>query len=134
MSTIFLSPASVSTTACADRIRAAYGRTVDAVLDVGRELIAAKKSLPHGQFTAMVERDLPFQARAAQMYMRAADHPILSNPKWIALLPPSISKLDRLARLPPQELEAALARCWALRAGTPPRAALVLPPRPARSR
>ena len=42
----------------AERIRAAVGRTVQAIFEIGNELLAAKRALPHGEFIAMCKRDL----------------------------------------------------------------------------
>jgi len=94
----------------AARICAAYGRSIEAILDVGRELIAAKEALPHGEFQSMIRRDLPFGERMAQMYMRVARHRVLSNAKYTSHLPPSISTLYELSKLEPDELMPILRR------------------------
>jgi len=54
------------------RIREAYSQTVEAVFQVGRELLQAKRELPHGEFMAMVERELPFSYNTANRYMEIA--------------------------------------------------------------
>jgi hypothetical protein len=60
--------------ACGARIRTEMKTTADAVIAIGRELIAVKKSLPHGSFEAWVESECGFSVRSAQNYMRVARH------------------------------------------------------------
>src|SRR5262249_54258350 len=52
----------------ANRIKAALQRSV---VEIGHELIEAKKHLTHGQFAAWVERDTGLSIRMAQLIMRA---------------------------------------------------------------
>ena len=87
------------------RILAALQESVAAILKVGHLLIEAKKDLPHGEFQKMVERDLPFSPRQAQIYMRVAASPQFSNAKHASHLPPAINTLDLLGRLSAQEFE-----------------------------
>ena len=47
----------------------------------------------------------PFGQRTAEMLMAIANHPILSNPKFVSNLPPSWGTLYEMTRLPEQELE-----------------------------
>jgi hypothetical protein len=58
------------------RINAIHKKTatavVDGVLELGRTLLAAKESLPHGSFQKMIERDLTFGPRTAEMLMGIA--------------------------------------------------------------
>ena len=65
----------------AAEIRAAHRQSVRAILKLGRLLIAAKRGLPHGAFQKMVEQDLPFGLRTAQMLMAIAKDRRLSNAK-----------------------------------------------------
>lgn len=78
----------------AARITSAYA--IAAIVDVGKALLEAKVALPYGEFTAMVERDLPFGERLAQQFMRVARR---SNPQNSADLPAALSTLDALAGL-----------------------------------
>lgn len=91
--------------AFAERISAAYARSFDAILDVGRELIAAKDALPHGEWTRMIKRDLPFGERQAQRLMSIARHPVLANPTHGAFFTgQSVRALYELSRLEPEVL------------------------------
>jgi Protein of unknown function (DUF3102) len=56
----------------AARIKAAWQRSVDAIFETGRLLIAAKAKLPHGRFERMVQNELPFGERTAQALMAIA--------------------------------------------------------------
>ena len=66
----------------AARITATYLRALDALFVVGKQLLEAKATLPHGDFIKMCRRDLPFRERQAQRLMQIARHPVLSNPRW----------------------------------------------------
>jgi hypothetical protein len=94
----------------AKRITIAWQKTVQSILEVGRLLLAAKKKLPHGDFTAMVESDLPFSIRTAECLMSIARHPRLAkaNPHTCASLPSSWRALYELSRLPARQFVAAL--------------------------
>jgi hypothetical protein len=87
-----------------------YGKTVAAIIEVGRKLNEAKAALPHGDFSPMIKRDLPFGERSAQQYMQIARHSVLSNPQSSAHLPSSVCALAELARMPEAELEDAIER------------------------
>jgi len=94
-----------------DFVAAIWTRWLDSVrniLDVGRMLSEAKARLQHGEFLEMVERQLPFGPRAAQMLMAVAQNPILSNAKYISHLPPSWATLYELSRVPDVTLQAAI--------------------------
>ncbi len=71
------------------------------MIETGPRLIAAKGELPHGQFEAMVEQDLPLGPRTAQRLRAVADDDELVNPTHGSLLPASWRKLYELSRLPP---------------------------------
>ena len=47
----------------------------------------------------------PFGQRTAEILMEIANHPILSNPKFVSILPPSWGTLHEMTSLPEQELE-----------------------------
>jgi Protein of unknown function (DUF3102) len=80
----------------AERIRARITRHTRDAIETGRDLIAVKDHLDHGQFTAWVEVELGIPARTAQAYMQAArfadDE---AKTATVALLPPKT--LHRLA-------------------------------------
>jgi hypothetical protein len=83
----------------AARISACWRASLEAILEVGRLLAAAKAALPHGEFGAMCEAALPFTARTAQMLMAIAADPQISNPKFISHLPASWGALYELTTL-----------------------------------
>lgn len=70
----------------ADRVR---GLIRASVVEVGRELLAVKQQLEHGQFVTWVERECRLPIRAAQRAMRAAE---------------MVGKNDKLSYLPPDGL------------------------------
>jgi Protein of unknown function (DUF3102) len=64
----------------AGQISAAWRSSIEAIFECGRLLIAAKDALDHGEFTKMVEHDLPFGERTAQRLMVIARDTRLTNP------------------------------------------------------
>lgn len=58
----------------AAKINAAWQKSLEGILEAGRELIAAKADpdLPHGEFEAMIGSDLLFGASTAQRLMKIA--------------------------------------------------------------
>jgi hypothetical protein len=54
------------------RIHTEIKKTAESAIAIGGELIAAKKTLPHGRFQAWVEPECGFSLRTAQNYMRTA--------------------------------------------------------------
>jgi N6-adenosine-specific RNA methylase IME4 len=95
--------------AWADRIAAAWQKSVEGVIEVGRLLTEAKAALDHGAFTEMIERDLPFKARTAQRLMAIAADERLSNPTHVSLLPPHWGTLYELTKLSNEQFEAKIA-------------------------
>lgn len=91
--------------AWAIRIRARWQMGVEAIISTGRLLLEAKEILPHGSFQRMVEEELPFKIRMAQMLMTIAANPLFSNAQYIALLPPTVTTMYDCARLTPPEFE-----------------------------
>jgi hypothetical protein len=87
-----------------EQITASWNKQIETILATGRLLLEAKEELQHGQFQAMIARELPFGPRTAQMLMTVAKHPVLSNAKYISHLPPSWSTLADLAAFPDNEL------------------------------
>jgi hypothetical protein len=90
-------------------ITSAFRKIVESRIETGRRIIAAKGGLPHEEFTAMVEEDLPFGSGEAQMLMAVAQHPVVSNPKHASHLPICLEALYELMRLPTPTLEAKIA-------------------------
>jgi hypothetical protein len=92
-------PPGAPASAWAVRISACWQASVKAILEVGRLLSEAKAALPHGAFGAMIESDLPFTARTAQMLMAISADPQISNPKFISHLPANWGALYDLSTL-----------------------------------
>jgi Protein of unknown function (DUF3102) len=73
----------------ANRIRKRIGKATQDLIDIGRDLLAAKKHLlDHGEFITWVESEVGIVRRTAQAYMAVAK---LADEKGaaIALLPPT---------------------------------------------
>lgn len=79
--------------------RAGEFQTVEAVFQVGRELLQAKQALPHGEFQKMVERELPFSNQTARCYMSIATCHHFKNASIASVLPSSWYTLSVLQRL-----------------------------------
>jgi N6-adenosine-specific RNA methylase IME4 len=92
--------------AWAVRIAGAWRQSVQAVIETGRLIKQAKDDLDHGEFTAMIESDLPFGARTAQRLMRIAADKRLSNPTHVSLLPSHWGTLYELTKLDDRQFEA----------------------------
>ena len=86
-----------------NKITTTWNKQVESILDTGRLLIQAKKELEHGQFTKMIEEQLPFGERTAQRLMTIAEHPVLSNPTHVWVLPSSWGTLYQIAANIPEE-------------------------------
>ncbi|MGF7175876.1 DUF3102 domain-containing protein [Azospirillum doebereinerae] len=80
-------------------IQREWSNALEATVAVGRRLNEAKATLPHGDYEAMVEADLPFSAATARKLRKAAE---LVDSGEIALdrLPESYTTLYAIATLP----------------------------------
>ncbi len=85
--------------AWAAEIASCWRRGVEAIIETGRAIAAAKAALAHGEFVAMCERALPFSARTAQRLMAIAEDGRLTDPTLASHLPPSWDTLYVLTRL-----------------------------------
>ena len=92
----------------ANRIRRRFSDAVEAILDVGMDLIAAKRELPHGEFEKMVLEDLGWHSSTARRLMAIARHPVLGNRAHVHVLPPSWGTLYELTKLPAPALTKAI--------------------------
>jgi Protein of unknown function (DUF3102) len=92
------------------RITESWRASVEAIIEVGRLLMAAKAALPHGEFGPMIETRLPFGARTAQRLMAIASDSRLTNPHRVSLLPASYSTLAELTHLSDDELASGFAQ------------------------
>ncbi len=87
-----------------------WNRAQSAFLDIGRLLIRAKDTLPHGEYMASVEERLPFASRTAYQLREAARWALeMERRKTIALdqLPSSYSTIYLLSTLDPPTYKAA---------------------------
>jgi hypothetical protein len=89
----------------ADRIGGHLRNAAEHVIEAGRDLIDAKAELGHGKFERMVVEHLRCSLRTAEMLMKIARDPVLSNPKHASLLPAAWTTLYELQKLPPFILE-----------------------------
>jgi hypothetical protein len=95
----------------AQRINAAWQKSIGGILDTGRELIAARKGLKHGEWQAMFDRGLiRFSRETAFRLMKIASNPVLSNVAHEQRLPQSWATLYELSRFRPDVLELYMAR------------------------
>lgn len=83
----------------AERISACWHRSREAFIEAGRLLCAAKASLDHGEFTLMVETQLPFKLRKAEMLMAIYRDRRLVNLHVHAILPNELGTLYEITRL-----------------------------------
>jgi hypothetical protein len=91
-------------------IRARHKRFVEDFFGMGDDLIVARKQLDHGEFTKMIERDLPFGKRTAQILMKISADLRLRKANHDSLLPPlGWQTYHELTKLSDDELENALA-------------------------
>jgi hypothetical protein len=82
---------------------------VKALIEAGRDLLAAKSELDHGDFHSMFAPGrLRISQRTAELFMQVASHPALSKPKNYSLLPPTLNALTKLSHLPETTLQAAI--------------------------
>ncbi len=90
-----------------DRIRPHLVGAAEGIIAAGRELLAAKETLPHGAFGPLLT-ELGISPRTAQRLMRAAS--VLADATPVSHPPPaSVAVLDVLARLDDDDLAAAIA-------------------------
>jgi hypothetical protein len=93
-----------------DAINRLWGRAQGAFLDIGRLLIRAKETLPHGEYIAAVEERLPFASRTAYQLREAARWALEMDRRHtipLARLPGSYSTIYLLSTFDPPLLEAA---------------------------
>jgi hypothetical protein len=92
----------------ASQVCAQLGKSVEAIIEVGRLLVKAKADLPHGEWGRLFEDGLvPFSIDTAQRLMAIAMHPALSNAAHARYLPPAWGTLYELTKVEPKRLTAA---------------------------
>jgi hypothetical protein len=104
-------PAQISRTRAewAADIRAAHTEVVEAFLELGQKLLAAKQELAHGEFLQMIENDLPFTSSTAQRLMKIASNREQANAARAQLLPAKWTVAYELTKLPEGTLKTAVA-------------------------
>ena len=83
----------------AGRVRASMRETFKGVLETGRILIRAKAALPYGQWLPMLAK-AGLEKRQAQMWMEVARNPRFVNASPDLLLPPCMTTLHQIGKLP----------------------------------
>ncbi|HEY2531552.1 MAG TPA: DUF3102 domain-containing protein [Xanthobacteraceae bacterium] len=93
----------------AHRIRKRIGKATQDLIDIGRDLLAAKELLEHGEFIKWVEAEVGIARRTAQAYMAIAK---LAEDKGaaIALLPPTTVHRLAAKSAPPEVVSEVLAK------------------------
>lgn len=99
----------------APRINAEWRKSVEGILNVGRQLIAAKESCEHGEFLRLfkghdnaVSEPVPFGERSAEMLIAIASNKVLSNPNHGSDIPASWRSLYELTKLDDEQIVAGI--------------------------
>lgn len=99
----------------APRINAEWRKTVQGIVNVGRELIAAKAACEHREFSRLfkgsdnpVPEPVPFTIHTADRLMRIAARPAIADCAHAHSLPQSWATLHELARLDDDEIVAGI--------------------------
>jgi hypothetical protein len=94
-------------------IKTAWNKQVSGIIETGQLLLAAKKALSGtGKWLKLFDPkigDLPFCEDTAQLLMKIARHPVLSNAEHVRHLPPHWGTLAVLSKATPKQLERWLA-------------------------
>jgi hypothetical protein len=94
----------------ASRIRKCIGKATQDLIDIGRDLLAAKKNLvDHGAFIEWVESEVGIVRRTAQAYMALAKFAD-DNGAAIALLPPTTAHRLAAKSAPPEVVSKVVAK------------------------
>ena len=83
----------------AGRVRASIGKTFTQVLETGKILLQAQAELPHGQWLPMLKK-AGLKPRTAQVWMAVACDRRFANASPDSLLPPCVTTLYWISRLP----------------------------------
>lgn len=99
----------------AAKIHCEWRKSIDGILGVGRQLIAAKKRCGHGEFLRLfkghenaVSDPVPFSERTAERLIAVASHAVISNPTHVSDLPQSWGTLYELTKLDDETLIAGI--------------------------
>ena len=88
----------------AEVIKGDLGRAVEGIVSAGRNLIAAKADVAHGEWLPML-KEIGISDVWANKLMRIGANPALSNPNHGSDLPHAIKALFELSRLDPEDIE-----------------------------
>lgn len=99
----------------APRINAEWRKSVEGILNVGRQLIAAKEACEHGEFLRLfkghekaVRKPVPFGERSAEMLIAIASNKVLTDPNHGSDIPASWRSLYELSRLDDEQIVAGI--------------------------
>jgi hypothetical protein len=82
-----------------DRITAAWQKGVASIVETGKLLVEAKAQVDHGEWTRLIESELPFDRTTAFRLITIAQHPIVSNVANWQHLPTSWRTLYELTKV-----------------------------------
>ncbi|PNQ99356.1 hypothetical protein C1S70_07255 (plasmid) [Azospirillum argentinense] len=91
----------------AEDIRRNWLNALEATVQVGRRLNEAKEKLPHGEYEAMVEQDLPFKPATARKLREVATF-VDSGKVPLEQLPEAYSTVYAIATMPEEQRQKAL--------------------------
>jgi hypothetical protein len=99
----------------APKIHGEWRKSIEGILGVGRELIAAKESCEHGEFLRLfkghenaVSDPVPFTESSGRMLMQIAANPVIANREFVHVLPQSWGTLYELTKLDDETLIAGI--------------------------
>jgi hypothetical protein len=99
----------------APRIHAEWRKSVEGIINVGRQLLAAKEACEQGEFSRLftgsenaVSEPVPFTLNTAERLMRIARTPALTNSAHVQSLPQSWGTLYELTRLSDEQIAASI--------------------------
>ena len=92
----------------ASDIASTWGKALICVMETGRLLVQAKANLPHGDYQAMIERELPFSPSTARKLVAVAEHPKLADRSIWNDLPSAWTVLYSLSNLQPETIDKGL--------------------------
>lgn len=91
-----------------ERVRTAWQKATEGILETGHLLLEAKVELSFREFLHMTSTGLPFSSATADKYMCVAEHEVLGAIKNARYLPPDLDTLYKLSKLPPEKVEEAI--------------------------
>ncbi len=89
-------------TLVADEIHSLAQMNAAAIIEIGKRLVWARNSMPHGDFQQWCREDLPFSLRTAYNYMNVAEK--IGKCASVAHINLSLAKVYELAALPDADL------------------------------